>query len=307
MRNFLAEMLEKLTSPYVMSDRYNAKNGLTPETNIGKLFSVLAYGLDTVQKQAETIKLWDNIDNANGSVLDRYGANFGVKRMGATDTFYRLAIKVKMLSQLSGGDINTVINAASALMDLPPDRIDLTEIFPAKIDIGVNERELSKEVFDAIEEITALLKRIVLAGVWFVTTLRVYRQMDGETLIETAAFDHTGLQFDLPDVDRRLDGDVPVTTALFDTSQLKFDLPDVNRKFIEDILTRTGVFARAEIRFDLPDARRKIVSDDAQFRTAAFARTVLQFKPPDVRREIASESTYKSALFEHTRIVTNPV
>ena len=307
MRNFLAEMLEKLTSPYVMTDRYNAKHELTPETNIGKLFSVLAYGLDTVQEQADLIKLWDDIDNAKGSVLDRHGANFGVKRMGATDAFYRLAIKVKMLSQLSGGDINTVINAASTLMDLPPEKIELTEIFPGKVDIGVNEKDLPEEVFNAIEEITALLKRIVLAGVWFVTTLRVYRQLDGETLIENAAFDHTGLQFDLPDARRRIDGDVLTKTALLSLASLTFDLPEVRRQFDKaEVLFKTGIFDRSKLEFDLPDARRELTGK-AQIRTAAFARSTLWFEPPDVRRKIASDEEHTTALFEHTRIVTSPV
>ncbi|MBD5156213.1 MAG: hypothetical protein HDT13_01015, partial [Butyrivibrio sp.] len=112
MRNYLSEMLDALTSAYTRKDRDNSKLKRPTETNIGKLFSVLAWGLDSVQAQAETIKLWDNIDLARGSVLDRYGANFGVKRFGADDAFYRLLIKVKMLSQLSGGDINTVANAA---------------------------------------------------------------------------------------------------------------------------------------------------------------------------------------------------
>ena len=118
MRNYLSEMLDALTSAYTRKDRNASKFKRPTETNIGKLFSVLAWGLDSVQAQAETVKLWDNIDLARGSVLDRYGANFGVNRLGADDEFYRLLIKVKMLSQLSGGDIETVANAAATLLEI---------------------------------------------------------------------------------------------------------------------------------------------------------------------------------------------
>ena len=108
--DFLTEMLYALTSAYSHRDYDNRRLGLPVETLIGKLFSVLAWGLNDVQKQAELIRLWDDIDHARGSVLDRYGANFGVKRFGADDRFYRLAIKVKLLAQLSGAHI---LDAAS--------------------------------------------------------------------------------------------------------------------------------------------------------------------------------------------------
>lgn len=55
------------------------------------------------------MRVWDDLDNAKGAVLDRYGANFGVDRGGATDTVYRLLIKVKMIALMSGGDIDTII------------------------------------------------------------------------------------------------------------------------------------------------------------------------------------------------------
>ena len=77
MRDYLVEMLDALTSAYSRKDHDNLREPAPVETLIGKLFSVLAWGLNTVQEQAELIKLWDDIDNAHGSVLDRYGANFG--------------------------------------------------------------------------------------------------------------------------------------------------------------------------------------------------------------------------------------
>ncbi len=167
MRDYLFKMLDLLTSAYSRKDHDNVKSSLPIETNIGKLFSVLAWGLDSVQEQAELIKLWDNIDNARGYVLDRYGANFGVKRNEASDAFYRLLIKVKLLSQLSGGDINTVINGAAALFNVPAEKITFTELFPAKIQVEVDVTNLDSETLSMLLEIAAMIKRIVAASVGF--------------------------------------------------------------------------------------------------------------------------------------------
>ena len=86
----MTEMLYALTSAYSHKDYDNRRLGLPVETLIGKLFSVFAWGLDTVQEQAELIRLWDDIDHARGSVLDRYGANLvlsgSVRMTGSTDS-----------------------------------------------------------------------------------------------------------------------------------------------------------------------------------------------------------------------------
>ena len=128
---YLHTMLDMLTGAYNRDDVRNAYSSLPLETNIGRLFNTLAWGLELVHDQSDKILLWDDLDNAQGAVLDRYGENFGVARDGAPDAFYRLLIKVKMISLLSGGDIETVINAAATLFDIEPEQVDLDEVFPA--------------------------------------------------------------------------------------------------------------------------------------------------------------------------------
>lgn len=176
MKNYLSEMLYAMTSAYSRKDYDNVNRGSPLETNIGKLFSVFAWGLNMVQEQADLILLWDNIDNARGSVLDRYGANFGVQRgyraYGMDDSQYRLCIKVKILSQLSGGDIDTVLNAASALFEIPIEKIGLTELFPAKIQIDIHDADLSMEKSAMLVGIPSMLKRILAAGIEII--LRIY-------------------------------------------------------------------------------------------------------------------------------------
>ena len=167
----LIKMLDMLTSGYTRKDLQRAKEELPPITNIGKLFSLFAYHLDLIKEHVERIRLWDNLDDAQGKVLDRYGANFGVAREGTSDAFYRLLIKVKMIAQLSGGDIDTVINAVASLYEIDPTKIQFAEIFPAKIMVTVRASDLGPEQLEAIDIVSRLIKRIIAAGVGFYTTL----------------------------------------------------------------------------------------------------------------------------------------
>lgn len=175
MNKFLSKMLYALTSAYTRKDYDNHQRDLPLETNIGKLFSILAWGLETVEEQAELVKLWDDLDNACGSVLDRYGANFGVKRVSSDDRFYRLSIKVKIMAQLSGGDTDTVIQAAAMLLDVENSDVELEDVFPAKIALYVDTALLSQDRQELIEPIAYAIKRILVAGVGMRLYLRTYR------------------------------------------------------------------------------------------------------------------------------------
>ena len=172
---FLSKMLYALTSAYSRKDYDNVQLGLPLETNIGKLFSILAWGLETVEEQAELVRLWDDLDYACGSVLDRYGANFGVKRVSSDDRFYRLANKVKIMAQLSGGDTDTVIRAAAMLLDVEQSDVLLEDVFPAKIALYVDTSLLSPDREELIEPIAYAIKRILVAGVGMRLYLRTYR------------------------------------------------------------------------------------------------------------------------------------
>ena len=61
MRRYLEEMLYALTSAYSRKDYDNVKSGDPPRTNIGKLFSILAWGLDKAAASATRVKEWDDI------------------------------------------------------------------------------------------------------------------------------------------------------------------------------------------------------------------------------------------------------
>ena len=162
---YLEKMLDMLTDPYTHRDLQNVRKNRKLETNIGKLFSLLADGFEVIHKNAELVRLWDDLENAEGAVLDRYGANFGVQRGAASDALYRILIRVKMLAQLSGGDGDTVIRAAGELLGVQFSDVELQDVYPAKVALYVDQSLLSEERLALIDQIAVALKRILTAGV----------------------------------------------------------------------------------------------------------------------------------------------
>lgn len=172
---YLFKMLDLLTGAYNRRDLQNIQKGRELETNIGRLFSLIADGYEVIHENAELVRLWDDLENAEGAVLDRYGANFGVSRGAASDALYRIFIRVKMMAQLSGGDDDTVIRAAGELLDVEFSDVLLEDVFPAKKALYVDQSILSQERIDLIEQIAYAIKRILAAGVGLRLYLRTYR------------------------------------------------------------------------------------------------------------------------------------
>lgn len=170
---YLTQMLDFLTSAYAREDIRNARHSLTPETYIGKLFGTLSWGLELIHDSGDRMVLWDNLDNAQGAVLDRYGANFGVERGGSNDAFFRLLIKIKMIALLSGGDINTIVSSAANLFNVELPEVELREVFPAKVWLYIDEDILDAERLEAAPLIAELVKRIAAAGIGTRIFLRV--------------------------------------------------------------------------------------------------------------------------------------
>lgn len=185
---YLSRMLGMLTSAYTHRDEQNIKYGRALETNVGKLFSLLAEGLELVRECAETVREWDNIEKAEGAVLDRYGANYGVARGNASDALYRIFIQVKMLAQLSGGDWDTVIQSAGELLGVEYSEIDSEDVYPAKIALYVDESLLSDERRELIDQIAEAIKRILTGGVGLRLYLRTYRTYTMKLPISYGAF-----------------------------------------------------------------------------------------------------------------------
>ena len=144
------KMLEKLTGAYTKD----------PDSLIGKLFQLFASALWGVEDTLQVIAVWRGIDNAKGATLDRMGRNFGVRRDGADDRFYRLMIKVKVTALLSGGDVDTIITATSVLFDIDPEQVEVVELFPAKCRVIMDEADIAYAANTA-----PIIKRIMAAGI----------------------------------------------------------------------------------------------------------------------------------------------
>lgn len=184
---YLIKMLDMLTGAYNRRDLQNVQKGRKLETNIGRLFALIAGGYEIIQENAELVRLWDDLENAEGAVLDRYGANFGVARGAASDALYRIFIRVKMIAQLSGGDWDTVIRAAGELLGVEYSDIFSESVYPAKIALYVDQDLLSQERIDIIDQIAYAIKRILVAGVGLRLYLRTYRTYRGNLEISYGA------------------------------------------------------------------------------------------------------------------------
>lgn len=170
--NFTYLMLKMLTSAYNRADVKKVEQGEQPKTNIGKILAIGGWGFNIINSHAEKVMIWDNIDYAEGRVLDKYGKNYGVYRGEAPDDIYRVMIKVKVMAMLSSGNLDTIINAAAILFDVKINRVEACEIFPAKIYIFVEEEDLDEIHKMLSDTISCLMRRIKAAGIG----MRIFRR-----------------------------------------------------------------------------------------------------------------------------------
>lgn len=267
-------MLYALTSAYTRKDYDNFKQGLPLETNIGKLFYILAWGLDSVQEQAELIKLWDDLDNAKGKVLDRYGANFGVQRVTSDDRFYRLAIKVKMMALLSGGDTDTVLTAAGTLLDVELSDVELEDVYPAKIALYVDMELLSQDRIELIEDIAYSIKRILAAGVGMRLYLRTYRTYRADLIFLRCGYAVSEFTA------------VPVGQ---------------NRSHTETLNISHGGFAETAFTYT-PTAKDRTARQPVQLARGAYQTPRTINSPPDTKRTLRGQQSGGGGVVYHTHI-----
>lgn len=99
-------MLNRLTDNYSKD----------PNSNISKLFQIIANEVEEFQLTLNDIKDYRNIDKAIGKALDGLGKNVLEYRNTENDEIYRDYIKIKIISNLSQGDINTINEVAAFLL-----------------------------------------------------------------------------------------------------------------------------------------------------------------------------------------------
>ena len=170
------EMLSLLTSAYNPS----------PGGNIGKLFRVLADGLDALRGALHTTREWRDLQQACGSTLDRLGGNCGVDRAGMDDPTYRIVIATKMMARISCGDVDTMIRTAAALLGMAEDDVGLVE-GDASITLTVDDETVPHAFFPRADALCALLQQAAAAGIAVV--LELQQRLDGMMYVGIALQD----------------------------------------------------------------------------------------------------------------------
>lgn len=104
---------------YSMKSKYKEAWDRLPERfrkiNNLKLYYVLYGGFDEVYRAFEEIRASRDLDKAFGKTLDKIGENVGQFRMDEDDDLYRQLIKVRIIANLSLGNIPTLNKVLSVL------------------------------------------------------------------------------------------------------------------------------------------------------------------------------------------------
>lgn len=96
-----------------LTDNYK-KN---PESNIAKLLSIVDFEINAITETLKTIESYRMIDNAVGVTLDNIGKNVLLPRGSMDDVVYRLFLKTKIKANLSGGQIETINEIMTVLIE----------------------------------------------------------------------------------------------------------------------------------------------------------------------------------------------
>ena len=91
-----------------LPERFRKENNL-------KLYYVLYGGFDEVFAALDEIRMSRDLDKAYGETLDKIGANVGQFRLDEDDDLYRQLIKVRIIANLSLGNIPTINKVLSVL------------------------------------------------------------------------------------------------------------------------------------------------------------------------------------------------
>lgn len=219
--------------------------------NIEGLIRAISAELDELSEVFQSLVAERDIDSAHGAQLDMLGSIICLTRAEAmsmyscdfTDDSYRFLLKFKMLLNTNTCTLEELYNACRKLYGVQniefresqaspeignqptakPEEasIGLTEVFPAKIAVDINEADLSPETLRMVVDISSMIKRILAAGVGLTATLHSYKKFKENVAVRTSLFERSHVRFSVPDVRRTFVRTAEITTALFEHSQLK--------------------------------------------------------------------------------------
>jgi hypothetical protein len=143
-----------------------------PESNVGKLMAIFAGQLQKLEQTVQRVEEWKDIDQAEGTTLDRIGENVGQPRGVAADEIFRILIKSKIARNLSKGDINTIITVLATALDTDPSEIKIAEQYadpanpePAAISLIALPLQRLNQVGMDPAQFSRIVERTVAAGV----------------------------------------------------------------------------------------------------------------------------------------------
>jgi hypothetical protein len=154
--------LERMASAFTSA--YNTGAG----SNIRKVLSIIAYGYEQIYTAMSRVDDFRDLDNAAGKTLDKAGGNVNISRNGMNDNLYRAYIKNKLMSSVSGSDVDTVIECIASLFSISEYEVDLEEDTPAHVTITVPEEavlSIGGSYSDRAESARQFVKNILSAGI----------------------------------------------------------------------------------------------------------------------------------------------
>ena len=115
--SLLNSMLERITSVYTKA----------PNTNIYKLFQIISEEIQLNNDLLEKIRLYKDIDEAEGEALDRIGQNVQQNRNQEPDEKYRISLKIKIARNVSNGSIDAIVSIIAMILGTDESEIFLQE------------------------------------------------------------------------------------------------------------------------------------------------------------------------------------
>ena len=144
----LHRMLDMLTSAYNREE-----NG-----NIGKLFRLYSECVEDADQALETVRKWRDVDQAEGTTLDRIGLTLGVPRGASDDAYYRLRIKIRHFVFYCCGRVVAV------LLGIDLTAVRLYEV-PGLCQVMLNANDLTDAQIRLLPDIAHIAKGALAAGV----------------------------------------------------------------------------------------------------------------------------------------------
>ncbi len=95
--------------------------------NIYKVLKIIKDELEVVNNSRKEVKEQDEINKATGETLNKHGEIVGQERGTFNDEIYRILIKSRIEQNLSGGDINSIIEFIATLLNIDFEQIKITE------------------------------------------------------------------------------------------------------------------------------------------------------------------------------------